>query len=249
MKTAISKRGALAFGIALTLAASATVAETLSMNGAEPGGSADASPPANRALTDLAKLARAKVDDSVILAYARNSGAANHLGADDIVYLRNSGVSTPVLTALLDQSQKRNQSTAVAPAATPAAKPAGAAAPTASAPRTYVMAPPADTASSGSSVYVIPYETGGSQPWYYYWYYYNYYPGYSYYPWFGTVYYTGYHHHHPGYGFYPGHGYHPGFGHRPGGFHPGNHPAFHSSFRGGPAGVRSSFGRPMHGHR
>ena len=49
---------------------------------------------------DVVKLAQAHQSDDVILAYVRNAGAAFNLTADEIIYLSNAGVSSPVIAAL-----------------------------------------------------------------------------------------------------------------------------------------------------
>lgn len=53
------------------------------------------------ALSEIIKLAQAGVSEEVILAYVTNSARLFSLSADQIVYLNDLGVSTPVITALL----------------------------------------------------------------------------------------------------------------------------------------------------
>ena len=53
------------------------------------------------ALSEIIKLAQAGVSEEVILAYVTNSARLFGLSADQIVYLNDLGVSTPVITALL----------------------------------------------------------------------------------------------------------------------------------------------------
>ena len=55
-------------------------------------------------LQEVVKLAQAHMGDGVILAYIKNSGTLYTLSADDILYLKDQGVSQNVITALL-QSQ------------------------------------------------------------------------------------------------------------------------------------------------
>ncbi len=65
-------------------AASATVSTNLSQNVAE-----------------VVKLAQSGVGDDVVLAYIKNSRAPFSLSAGDILTLKNQGISTPVVTAML----------------------------------------------------------------------------------------------------------------------------------------------------
>jgi hypothetical protein len=52
---------------------------------------------------DILKLARAKVNDTVTLAFIQSSGRRYDLTANEIVYLRTEGVSDQVLAAMLSQ--------------------------------------------------------------------------------------------------------------------------------------------------
>jgi len=51
----------------------------------------------------ILQLAQAKISDDTIIAYVRNSGNSYGLTADQIIYLRQEGVSDAVLTAMLNQ--------------------------------------------------------------------------------------------------------------------------------------------------
>ncbi len=66
-------------------------------------GSAFSSPPADLSpgLQEVVKLAQAHMGDDVILAYVKNSGASYSLTADDILYLKEQGVSQNVIATLL----------------------------------------------------------------------------------------------------------------------------------------------------
>jgi hypothetical protein len=108
--------------------------------------SSDAAPPANLspALQEVVKLAQAHLGDGVILAYIKNSGASYTLSADDILQLKEQGVSQNVITALL---QKGSASAPAAPASTTSAPPSPpsqseAAAPSATTTVTSTSAPP-----------------------------------------------------------------------------------------------------------
>jgi hypothetical protein len=65
---------------------------------------------------DVLKLSRAQISDDIVLNYIRSSGTIYNLAPNDIVYLRNQGVSDRVLNAMLDQ---RKRLTEAAAAATP----------------------------------------------------------------------------------------------------------------------------------
>ena len=102
------------------------------------------------AAVDVVKLAEAGMGDDVILSYIQNSQAAFNLSADDVLYLKDLGLSSQVISAMLnhDSALRNNQqsySATVEPPAAPAApepvapvQPAPAAAPV------YVSSPPAE---------------------------------------------------------------------------------------------------------
>ncbi len=127
---------------------------------------------------EVVKLSRAKVSEDVVLSYVQNSGAVYSLSADDIVRLRNEGVSDRVINAMLDQHAKAVETAqkAAAPAATSADDSASGA--TAPASESATSAPPpvveAPMTPPGSSVY-FPYPATAYYayppdyygPWYY----------------------------------------------------------------------------------
>jgi len=61
---------------------------------------------------DVLKLSRAHVSDGTIVAFIQGSGRIYNLGADEIVYLRQQGVSDSVVAAMLSQRQKATDSAA-----------------------------------------------------------------------------------------------------------------------------------------
>src|SRR5215471_10072807 len=67
-----------------------------------PGSSPNAPPPAavptdlSPAVADVVRLAGSGVGDDVVLAFVQNSTATFHLSADDILYLRDIGLSPAV---------------------------------------------------------------------------------------------------------------------------------------------------------
>jgi hypothetical protein len=151
-------------------------------------------PPLAYGVPQILQLAQAKVGDDVIISYIRNSGNSYGLDANQIIYLRQQGVSDNVINVMLNQPKV---------ASTPSSTPAQAEVSTAYAQptTTYVQTAPA------SSVYVIP----DTQSYYYN----DYYAQPYYYPYYGWPY--------PGVSFSFGFGgrFHDGGGFRGGGFHGG----------------------------
>lgn len=88
---------------------------------------------------EVARLAQAGTGEDVMLAYVQNAGAPFALNSDQIVYLRNNGVSSAVLTAMINRDAALGQGYAAAPA--PVAPPPAA---PAEPPPVYVSSPPAD---------------------------------------------------------------------------------------------------------
>jgi hypothetical protein len=113
--------------------------------------SAPAAVPANLSpgAAEVVRLAGAGVGDDVVLAYIQNSQAPFNLAADDVLYLKDIGLSPQVTSAMLTHDTTlRNQTQQYAPAATaPAAPPETAA--TAPAP-----AEPSAPVTTPSPVYV-----------------------------------------------------------------------------------------------
>jgi hypothetical protein len=165
---------------------------------------------------DVLKLSRAQISEDVVLNYIHNSGTVYNLEPNDIVYLRNQGVSDRVINAMMDQRTLTTvmAAQAVQPAPTPVAPtPDANAAAAAQYPQpapTYVQAP-TDTqpASAPSSMYVIQYPAATTA------YYGSYAPygAYGYYGYYGPYYYP-YYPYYRGYcgpvvsfGFHGGHGW------------------------------------------
>jgi hypothetical protein len=111
-------------------------------------------------VADIVKLAQAKVSDAVILDYIENSGTVYSLDPGQIVYLRDAGVSEPVVSAMLNQRKKYAELGArTTPpgmtVATPPAQPASSSVACVVSPAGGAELAPAD--QPVSSVYVIPY--------------------------------------------------------------------------------------------
>ena len=112
---------------------------------------------------DVLKMSRAQVSDDVIATYIQNTGTIYSMGPNDIVYLKDQGVSDRIINTMLDQRRIANEVAAQAqqqqaavqtpapaensgPVTTPAYSDSQAAAPTVTQP-------------AASSLYVIPYPT------------------------------------------------------------------------------------------
>jgi hypothetical protein len=61
-----------------------------------------AAPPMTPAVAEIVKLAQAKVSDTTIAAYIKYSGQSYGLNADQILYLRQQGVSEAIIMAMLN---------------------------------------------------------------------------------------------------------------------------------------------------
>ena len=213
--------------------------------------SAGTAPPLAYGVPQILKLAQAKVTDDVIIAYIHNSGGSYGLDADQIIYLRQQGISDKVLTTML--AQPRPASGAVSTAPSPANSYVT------QAPVAYAPPAPADyQAAPSSSVYVIPNNQIYYSTWYPSCYPYYFYPyvsfsygcGGGYY---GGCYYRGgycgggYYHGYRG-GYCYGNGYHGGnYGYAGGGHYGGYHGS--GNYHGGvaSAGHSASFGGGFHG--
>jgi len=169
---------------------------------------APVTPPLAYGVSQILQLAQAKVSDDTIIAFVKNSGNSYGLSADQIIYLQKQGLSSAVITAMLNQPRTGALASTPAPATpTPATDAPAPAAP--------ASAVPDYTQSATSTATVAPTVTYvQTQPatTYYYPYYYSY--GYPYY--------------YPAYGFYPGVSVSLGWGRGWGGWHGGG--GFHGGW-------------------
>src|SRR3984957_3073676 len=73
----------------------------------------------------IVQLTQAKIGEDTIVAYVRNSGNSYGLDANQIIYLRQQGVSDPVIAAMLNQPKAGVMAASEPPpSAPPAAAPA-----------------------------------------------------------------------------------------------------------------------------
>lgn len=169
----------------------------------------NSAPPLAYGVPQVLQLVQAKVSDDTIINYIRNSGNSYGLNADQIIYLRQQGVSDNVLNVMLTQPKSASAPAPAAPTPDNSYQSQAPASYTPAPTTTYVQSAPPST------VYVIPnsqayYYNTYSQPYYYP---YSYFPsislgfafgGSSYYR--GGYYYGGYHG-----GYYGGGGWHGGY--------------------------------------
>jgi len=73
----------------------------------------------SKPLSEVIRLAQSGVDEMVILTYITNSTTLFTLGAEEIVYLNDLGVSNPVLTAMMHRDQMLKSAWAAASQAAP----------------------------------------------------------------------------------------------------------------------------------
>ena len=122
---------------------------------------------------EVVKLAGSGVGEDVVLAYVQNAQSLFNLSADDVLYLRDVGVTQPVITAMLNHDNALRAQQPQAPPAQYAPAPtaevaAPAPAPEAPAPQavaaapTYVSSPPADVSYFYNDL--APYGTWVSLP-------------------------------------------------------------------------------------
>jgi hypothetical protein len=148
-------------------------------------------------VSQIIQLSQAKVNDDTIVNYIRNSGTSYGLDANQIVYLKQQGISDTIINTMLNQPRQAAQAAPqpVYPAASSTAT--GGTQPAV----TYVQTAPAYVPSS--TVYVIP----DTQTYRYYNNYY--YPSYGYY----YPYYSGCYYPSMSFSFGFGGGYHGGYYH------------------------------------
>ena len=193
-----------AIGLFQVLTLTAVLAGAARNVAAQDASAAQTTPPMQLSygVSQIIQLSKANVSEGTIVNYVQNSGNAYGLDANQIVYLKQQGVSDNVINAMLNQPR---------PVATPNYSTAS------SAPATAVVAQPSVTyvPAPVSTVYVIP----DTQTYNYYAYGYRPYYGGYYYPCYRPVYYS-----YPGvslsFGFGGGY-YHGGWGgyHGGGGWH------------------------------
>ena len=215
MRIQISSRWfpTLAVAIGLFLAARAVPAQDTATPAPASAATSQVTPSLSYGVSEVVQLSQAKVGDSTIINYIHNSGSSYGLDANQIIYLKQQGVSDAVINTMLNQP--RMTQTVPLPATVATAPP----------PPVYVQ--PAASVPS-SSVYVIPdtqtynYDAYSYVPYSY---------GYSY-PYCAPVYYGGY---------LPGVAISLGFGGHWGGYYHGGYGGWHGGYGGWHGGFRGGW--------
>lgn len=147
MKTNLLSR-MLAVLAAATLTLSAARAQA-------PAAARTSAPPLADSASQILKLYQAKVGDDLIITFIKGSGTGYGLTADQIIYLRQQGLSDPVIMAMLNQPR-------------PAAGLTRLAAPAPAVPPEYYAAPPPPAPAAPPVTYVqsVPDTADYSQPYY-----------------------------------------------------------------------------------
>lgn len=113
MKKGISK-SALITSLAVALSLSQGFAQdtpATSSTGATASATATTAEPVKLpyGVEDVLKMSRAQVSDDVIATYIQNTGTIYSLGPNDIVYLKDQGVSDRIVNTMLDQRRIANE--------------------------------------------------------------------------------------------------------------------------------------------
>ena len=149
--------------IGLALSASTALAQN-STTVAQPAAINALVPQLSYGVVQIVKLAQAKVSDDTTIAYIKNSGNSYGLDVNQIIYLRQQGVSDAVITTMLNQPKP---AVVIATPTTPAPQPVASTAYT-------EQVSTATVAPTVTYVQTVPDTTYYSQPYYSQPYYYPY---------------------------------------------------------------------------
>ena len=161
---------------------SGTNTQTVATSDIAPAPAPSPAPHLSYGVPQIVKLAQAQISDSTIIAYIKNSGNSYGLDANQIIYLRQQGISDGVINAMLSQPKPGS----VAPAAAPEPAQVATASDGSQVPAAvdqsataYAQTPPPDQTADvpSTSVYVVP--DSGPYPYYY--------PAYYGYPYYAPV--------------------------------------------------------------
>jgi hypothetical protein len=158
MKTRFFQISLLTAAAALVFAAGRVSAQ-ISTVSAQPAVAGQSAPQLSYGVPQVMQLVQAKISDSVIVNYIQSSSTIYSLSADEIVYLKQQGVSDNVLNAMLNQRGRVSGYTQPA-AMTASANSVPATSTTATSDQSYTAAAPPVTyvqqAAQPSTVYVVP---------------------------------------------------------------------------------------------
>jgi len=130
MKTNHLQRTLAVMAVAgMALSESTAVAEDSSVPNPVPPAAVNAPvPQLAYGVAQIVKLTQAKVSDDTIMAYIKSYGNGYGLNADQIIYLRQQGVSDAVITAMLNQPKPGVATATIPMPTTPAPQPVASAA-------------------------------------------------------------------------------------------------------------------------
>jgi hypothetical protein len=101
--TAVASLCLLASNVLAQDSSTSTTAATTTPAAAQPAAASQATPQLSYAVSEVVQLARANVGEDVIVNYIQNSGNAYGLDANQILYLKQQGVSDRVINTMLKQ--------------------------------------------------------------------------------------------------------------------------------------------------
>ena len=156
-------------GLALS-ASTALAQDSSAKNTVQPAAVNASVPQLSYGMSQILQLAQAKIGDDTIIAYIKNSRNNYGLDVNQIIYLRQQGISDAVITTMLNQP---SPGVAVATPTTPAPQPVASSTATTGSGSTATVAP------TVTYVQTVPDTTYYYQPYYYQPYYY---PDYAWYP-------------------------------------------------------------------
>jgi hypothetical protein len=169
--------GLLATPLNLPAEDSATNTQTVATSDVAPAPTPAPAPQLSYGVPQIVKLAQAQISDSTIIAYIKSSGNSYGLDANQIIYLRQQGISDGVINAMLTQPKPGSVASAAAPGPAPVATAPDAAQAAQPAPADAPQPEDQTVYAPATSVYVMP----DTSPYPYY------YPAYYGYPYYGPV--------------------------------------------------------------
>src|ERR1700733_5329099 len=104
MKTNHLKRLLPVMAVAgLALTAATVRAQDSSVTNTIPLAPTVTAPPLAHGVPQILQLAQANLNDATIIAYIKNSGNSYNLNAEQIIYLKQQGISSAIITTMLNQ--------------------------------------------------------------------------------------------------------------------------------------------------
>ena len=144
---------AVLVGASLAMSACAALAQNFSTPVVQPAAPSAPDPQMVYGVPQIIRLSQAKVSDDTILAYVNNGGLGYSLDADQIIYLRQKGVSDAVITAMLNHPKP---AVITYTPTTPAPQPVAPISNTSPAASTYTVSPTPTYAAPVATATVAP---------------------------------------------------------------------------------------------